>query len=111
MIDLCDADLRVMHSTYVDSITLQSPEVARALLSYAGLSFDTFLTNHAIGVLRHRASVDDGGQPAVALEVYDGTDYSTLAVVRAELLRADVTEVATAWSSGMDDALRKITED
>ena len=107
-VNMTDSDLRTMHSLFIDSITMQAPEVARALLLHAGLSSGTFLTNLATGVMRLRPSIDDEGEPAIALEVWDSEGYSTLVIVRAALLDVDVEELGRAWSEGMDAGLRGI---
>lgn len=109
-LDLSPVAMRALHSVYLDSLMMQAPAVARALLARGGLAFGTFLGNIATSVLNLRATVDDEGEPAVALEVWDGEGHSTMAVIRGELLGLDADALGRAWSTQIDDELRGLTE-
>lgn len=100
-----------LHSAYVDALARQTPDNLVAMLQLGGgISFGAFLDNLARGWIRLRPSIDDEGEPALAVEVLADDGYLLLCLVRATLLHLDSDELGEMWSTRIDDELRGMTE-
>ena len=100
-----------LHSAYIDALARQTPDNLVAMLQLGGgISFGAFLDNLARGWIRLRPSIDDEGEPALAVEVLAEDGYLLLCLVRASLLHLDSEELGAMWSTRLDDELRGMTE-